>query len=284
MIKEDIWSVGSDGKNYSRFRPGVQPGYFEKITNCLEGHQNYLDLACGPGTSFLKFKDLFSGVKIATDLSDAQLKELKAVFERESLGEENNCFILAGDSITIGNQIKEKFGEDIRFDLVTISQALHYFNYKDFCEMVSTDLLKPKGIFAVSGYFHIGFDFLDDPSKKLGDQAYALFYDPIDDHFIFDRKELRSGYKEKNLSQYFQKTLIINEMVESSLSTLESFLGYVKTFSGYNLYIQKNKDKEDFIDPLELMIGKIKEHEKETGVEVKEVYSKMYNFLYVFQN
>ena len=111
MKERDIWTLGGNDKNYAAFRPWPPSHFFSEILTLVREKNNYLDLACGPGTAFVKLQSHFKNMRVASDLSQAFLEQLKL-----SLSEKDpKIQIIHAD----GHQIQDHLEKDLKFDLVT---------------------------------------------------------------------------------------------------------------------------------------------------------------------
>lgn len=280
---KDIWNLGNISKNYINFRPSIPPHYFDKILSFCKNKYNYLDIACGPGNIVIDMHKHFEGAKVGIDNSPSQIGAFQKYIEEKSL-QNANIKVLLGDpreifSLTDDIKLKEQ-----KFDLVTCSQALHYFNYENICNYISKELLAPEGIFAVIGYSARGFDFPNDKSRKLGKKCFSTFYKPIKKYFTFNRNELEEAYNNQNLHNYFSKTIYEEETIITSAQNTSHYINYLKTFSAYQLYLEKHQKDSDFADPLENMIEEIIKYEKESKIKVENILTNFIFFLKIYSN
>lgn len=100
---------------YSRYRPSYPPELFDFILSYLERKEKAWDCATGNGQTAQELAKHFKNV-YATDISQAQLDNA-----------------ISATNIIYSLQAAEQtdFKED-QFDLVTVSQALHWFNFERF--------------------------------------------------------------------------------------------------------------------------------------------------------
>src|SRR5215470_9845268 len=132
---------------YSAYRPSYPASLFAYLAQCCPEHQVVWDCACGNGQATLGLAEQFDRV-IATDASPQQVAAAPS-----------------RDNVTYRVARAEDSGiEPSSLDLVTVAQALHWFNLDDFYREV-TRVLKPSGILAVWTYGVIHVD--DAPADAL---------------------------------------------------------------------------------------------------------------------
>lgn len=129
---KDHFSTQSSG--YSRYRPGYPDALFQYLASISPGHSIAWDCATGSGQAALGLAGYFDQV-IATDASDHQVA---------------NAF--ARDNVAYRVAPVEQVGlPDQVVDLVTVAQALHWFDREVFFKEVRR-ILRPGGVIAVWSY------------------------------------------------------------------------------------------------------------------------------------
>lgn len=132
MPKLDLFSDKSD--LYAKARPQYPSSLFEFLATQVPTNIKAWDCATGNGQAALGLANYFREV-YATDLSAQQIE---------------NSF--KKDNITYSAQLAESTDfENESFDLITVAQALHWFDYEKFWPE-ALRVLKPNGIFAAWGY------------------------------------------------------------------------------------------------------------------------------------
>ena len=131
-MSADYFSAGS--LDYVRYRPRYPAPWFNWLVSQCAGRNLAWDCACGSGQATEELAKRFCRV-IGTDASEGQLRNAPMIPNVEwRLGRGAECGLVAGC-----------------VDLVTVAQALHWFDLARFwaeCHQV----LKPSGIVAVWGY------------------------------------------------------------------------------------------------------------------------------------
>lgn len=138
----------------------------------------------------------------------------------------------------------------LKFDLITVGQALHWFDVDKFMAH-SKSMLNPQGKLACLGYY---VDRIDSSEHQIH-QHYETFYAKVKPMFDFNRDELHNGYTDTRytFSKHFENVKRLHESETTEL-TRDAFIGYMKTYSGYNTYLEKNKD-----DPIKELEEGLKE-------------------------
>ena len=129
---KDLFST--QAQTYARFRPTYPPELYDFVLGQVRGRAVAWDCATGNGQVAVELAKQFRRVE-ATDLSKNQLAQ--------AVRTENVHYQVA-------NAANSPFNEE-SFDLVTVGQALHWFNSDGFHREVAR-VLKPGGVFAAWGY------------------------------------------------------------------------------------------------------------------------------------
>ena len=211
---------------YAAFRPTYQADLYDFIFAQVKNKGTAWD--CGTGNGQVArdlaphFKEVF-----ATDSSVNQIKNAPAV---------SNIYY------SVSHAEKTSFPEST-FDLITVGQAIHWFNIPEFYkEVIRT--AKSKAILAVWGYglLHISppldemiADFYEniigpywDTERKLVDDHYSTIPFPFEE---FHTPEFRFSFE----------------------WTIDELEGYLTTWSSVRKFIQAND-----INPVESLINRIK--------------------------
>src|ERR1700704_3355099 len=130
---------------YSAFRPSYPPALFDYLAQLCRERQSAWDCACGNGQAALAIAERFESV-IATDASPQQLAAAPAnakVTYRVARAEDSGI-------------------ESGSVDLVTVAQALHWFDLDSFYGEVQR-VLVPAGVVSVwtYGVLHVEGDAID---------------------------------------------------------------------------------------------------------------------------
>ena len=160
----------------------------------------------------------------------------------------------AADNIIYKEESAEKtsFG-DKQFDLITVAQAIHWFDFDAFYKEADR-ILKPGGVLAVLGY---GLFNTNAESKKILDHFYHDITGPYSDP---ERRYLDENYttipfplNEKEVKQ-FSNTFTW---------TFEQLTGYLETWSAVQHYIKKNGSS-----PLDIIKEELKDSWEKSDKQV----------------
>ena len=131
-MNKDLFST--QAAMYAKYRPAYPPALFEYILQFVSSHETAWDCATGNGQAALELAQHFRRVE-ATDISEAQI--LHAV-KHPSI----NYSVSSAEHTDFPHRT---------FDLVTVAQAYHWFDFSAF-EMEVKRVLKRSGVVAVWGY------------------------------------------------------------------------------------------------------------------------------------
>lgn len=269
---KDPFGFDTQGQNYDIYRPKYPAKFVEDIKTFTEEKGTYLDLAAGTGILFFELIDSFSKDCIAHDRSAKQLSV--AAEKLKTLTRPAPTSILECDAY----EIKEKLpSSDLKFNLVTIAQAFHWFEPYKMLDYVTKNLLSDKGVLALTGYFCEGFDYNylteDESFSKSGQRHYDEFYKIVKPHFDCDRDTLDAEYTDVKLEDYFEVIERCSIQTRREL-TFEEFQKYLGTYSGYNQLVEKSKGNAEFVDPHAKMFSDIRkelaDYEAKTGSKTKD--------------
>ena len=209
---KDNFSVQSDG--YRKFRPVYPNALYDEILSHVASYYSCWDCATGNGQIATVMAAKFKTVT-ASDISQAQLDKASSQ-----------------DTISYVNCRAEQtpFADDA-FDLITVGQAIHWFDFDAFNKEVLR-VSKPNGILAVIGY---GLMFSDEPFNeslmRFYDGTIGAYWDP-------ERKHIDSHYE--SIPFPFEKIELKQEHSIDVNWSLLQLQGYLNTWSSVNRYITRH--------------------------------------------
>jgi ubiquinone/menaquinone biosynthesis C-methylase UbiE len=220
-------NFSKQASSYSKYRPHYPDEMIEYLISFVNNKSIALDIATGNGQIAHKLSAFFEKV-YGTDISQKQLDNATQAF-----------------NIIYRLEPAEKTSfEDKTFDLITVAQAIHWFNFDQFYKEIYR-ILKPDGIFAVLGY---GL-FSTNPESDLILRNY--YYNIIGPYWDKERKYLDENYT----TIPFPFDEIKTESFENHFSwSFEELMGYLETWSSTQSYILKNES-----NPLDLIREELKE-------------------------
>ncbi len=210
---KDNFSKQSD--LYSKFRPGYPKQLFNFLIPLVPEKKIAWDCGTGNGQVAVKLSQYFKEV-YATDISASQI---------------NNAVTKSNIFYSVGNAEETLFADDT-FDLITIAQAIHWFDFIFFYNEVKKTL-KAGGIVAAIGYdvFRINkeIDFLiHEFYRKTTGSYWDIERKYIDRHYTtipFPFKEIETPDFLMNYNWEFNQVI-----------------GYLNTWSAVQHYIRKNNE------------------------------------------
>ena len=211
-------------KNYAKSRPDYPPELLAYLANLTPVHDLAWDCATGTGQAAIALAAHFNTV-IASDASAQQIQaaSLKSNIIYRVLPAEHTD--LAADSV----------------DLITVAQALHWFNFEDFYVEVNR-VLKPNGVLAAWCYT---LPRVCPEVDAIIDNLYLNITRPYWDN---RRNLIDEAYQ--TIPFPFTKIKTPDFVIEKAWC-LADFLNYLSTWSGLNTYRTQTKDNP--LDRLEAM-------------------------------
>ncbi|HUM47823.1 MAG TPA: class I SAM-dependent methyltransferase [Chitinophagales bacterium] len=201
--------------DYAKFRPHYPKELFDFLIPLVPEHQVAWDVATGNGQVANALADYFEEVK-ATDISANQLKHAiqKTNIKYSVEPAEHSSFA------------------DSTFDLITVAQAIHWFQFDAFYREVRRTL-KPHGIIAVIGYPLFTIDnIIDEIILHFYSETLHNCWDP-------ERKYLDEMYSTIPFPFPEIKTPDFSMTYEW---TLDELIGFLKTWSAVQHYMSKHHE------------------------------------------
>ncbi|OMO60089.1 Methyltransferase type 11 [Corchorus olitorius] len=174
-------------KQYAEGRPNYPPELFQLIASKTPEHDLAWDVGTGTGQAARSLGEIYKNV-IATDTSPTQL-EFAAKLPNIQYQQTSPVMSMA--------ELEGKVGTESSVDLVTISQAIHWFDLPVFYKQVKWVLKKPNGVIAAWCYttpeVNDSMDkilqrfyenpYWDHPQRKMVDDKYMSIdfpFEPVD--------------------------------------------------------------------------------------------------------
>lgn len=207
--------VGSDlSERYFKYRPKLPLEHVKTIVGRLGRRPEFwLDVGCGPGTStqqIVGHADRILGV----DVSQTQVDVANRTLKQESLS-------------FVQGSCEKLPAEDCSVDVVTVVQAVHYFDLPAFFEEVDR-VLKPGGILGLVS-FSIGPFCVDSPTLK---QAANCITDLFIQSVLPEQAKLLSeSYKNMELPYPDRRD---DQVAMVTSWSLQDYLEVCMTFSQVN--------------------------------------------------
>ena len=212
MSKAGLFSTVA--REYANFRPGYPPELFEWLARISPAHDVAWDCGCGSGQASVALAGHFETVH-ATDISPEQLAAARrhpgvrySVAPAERSG-------LADDSV----------------DLVTVAQALHWFDVEAF--YAEAKRVARRGA-ALVVWSYPRPQFVD---AELDHRFNAFYTDVVGDYWPPERRHIEAWYR--TLPFPFEEMTPPSFGIELSWN-LQQVTGYVSSWSATVRYIEAN--------------------------------------------
>lgn len=214
---KDLFSYQSG--DYRKFRPDYPPEFLEEIIS-HSGHRRHAwDCGTGNGQVAVSLGKYFEYVK-ATDISTSQL---------------DNALQANNVSYQTSRAEQTEF-EPGSFDLITVAQAVHWFDFDAFYSEVKR-VGHPDGILALWGY---GLLRIEPAIDRLIDNFY---YKIIGSFWDKERKYIEDAYR--SIPFPFSEIHLSTDYFIEKEFTRESLAGYLGTWSAV-----RNFKKSTGSDPI----------------------------------
>ncbi len=211
---------------YKKYRPGYPGELFQYLNSLTAAHDLAWDCATGNGQSALGLSNYFTKV-YATDASVQQLENASAkpniIYKKEKA---ENCSL-----------------KNASADLITVAQAVHWFNFDKFYDEVKR-VLKPEGVVAVWTYT---LPFI---SEEIAAEINYFHDNVVGEFWQKENKLVSDEYKSLPFPFEEVKTPDFNFKKEITLNDL---LGLFKSWSA----VQRYKD-QTYEDPVKLIEKKLR--------------------------
>jgi len=165
---QDLFSRQSD--QYAKYRPTYSAELYDFVLAHVPGREVAWDCATGNGQVAGELAKHFQRV-IATDLSESQLAEAKRA--------ENIDYQAAS--------AENSLQADYSFDLVTVGQALHWFDFEAFYAEVRR-VMRPGGVLAVWGYELLNI------SPEIDALILDFYENVVGSYWAYERRYLQERY------------------------------------------------------------------------------------------
>ena len=211
---------------YAQFRPHYPDEMIAWIVSFVRTKNTALDLATGNGQVARKLSAFFDTV-YATDISEQQLKNA-----------------IPTENIIYKKQSAEKTDfRDGQFDLITVAQAVHWFQFEIFYKEMYR-ILKPDGILAILGYG------LFETNTETDAILTHFYHNIVGPYWDAERKYIDENYE----SIPFPLNEIKTKKFKNGFTwTFEQLVGYLETWSATQHYKDKNGQ-----NPIDLIRDELK--------------------------
>ncbi len=200
-------------KDYAEFRPTYPTALFEYLSDISPEKKIAWDCATGNGQSAQELSKYFSQV-LATDASASQIEQ--------ATKQQNIIY-----SVAVAEKTSIETGS---VDLVTVAQALHWFDQEKFFLEVKR-VLKPKGVLAVWSYNLLNI------RPEIDDLINHFYAETLESYWQPERKMVEQGYAE--ITFPFEQIEAPDFAMKQEWDCSQ-LLGYLGTWSAVKKYKQEN--------------------------------------------
>ena len=206
-------NFSSQAEQYAGFRPHYPKALYDFIFSHVQNFDTALDVATGNGQAASVLADGFTKV-YATDISKKQLDNA-----------------VQKSNIIYSIEAAEQFSfPDDSFDLITVAQAIHWFDFDKFYTEVKRTL-NDDGLIVVIGY---GLIRVNDEVNAIIDHFYK---DVIGSYWDKERKHVDEEYR--TIPFPFNEITSPNLFIEYEW-TLDHFINYLGTWSAVQHFIKEH--------------------------------------------
>lgn len=220
-------NFSSQSAEYAVYRPTYPQELYDFLFSLVNEKDAAWDCATGNGQVARILAQHFQKV-YATDISEKQLSQALQLPNILYKVESSDRADVPDDS----------------FDLVTVAQAIHWFNFEAFYAEVKRTL-KPDGVIAVFGY---GLMLID---KKVDQVIHKLYEDILGKYWDSERRYIEEGYK--TIPFPFEEVTAPHFQIKTTWS-FSQMIGYLNTWSSLQHYKKANER-----NPLEYLMIELKD-------------------------
>jgi ubiquinone/menaquinone biosynthesis C-methylase UbiE len=206
-------NFSTQSEQYVKFRPTYPDELYQFLLPLVKTKDAAWDCGTGNGQVAQELSKHFKKV-YATDISE---KQIKNAIQRE------NIFY------KVESAERTSF-PDKSFDLITVAQAIHWFDFGAFYKEVERTI-KPNGVLAVIGY---GLLSIDEDTDKIINRFYHEIVGPYWDK---ERKYVDEYYR---TVPFPFKEIEPPKLYNIYEWNIEHLIGYVETWSAVQHYIKVN--------------------------------------------
>lgn len=228
----------TQSSDYSKYRPDYPQELYDFILSELKERKTAWDCGTGNGQAAIILSEYFEKV-YATDPSAEQIKN--ASFKKNI-----EYRIASAENSTL---------HDKSIDLITVAQALHWFDFDKFYSEVRR-VSKPNALLAIWSYETCQID------AEIDKIFSRIYKEILVEYWALERRHVENAYRDIPFHFNDVKEKIFQMKKQWNL---DDFMGYLSTWSAVQKYIKTNGS-----NPLELVKN---DFEKSWGnsATVKEV-------------
>jgi ubiquinone/menaquinone biosynthesis C-methylase UbiE len=228
-VKEIQDNFSKQSSFYKKYRPNYPIELINDILRITSGRDYCWDCGTGNGQVAIELSNHFKTV-YATDSSE---KQIVNAFKRENI------------EYSVGRSEETAFNKS-QFDLITVAQALHWFDFKAFNQEINR-VAKNGATVAIWGY---GLLRIETSIDLLIERFYK---DTIGPYWNKERKYVDAEYA--TIALDFKEISLKKKYQIKTKWTLEDLEGYLNSWSSVQNYIAKHSE-----NPIDEIIERIGQH------------------------
>jgi hypothetical protein len=209
-MSKDLFS--KQAKLYAKYRPDYPPELIRYILQFVQENNKAWDCATGNGQAAGLLSPYFKKIE-ATDISEKQLQQAPRY---------------SNVSYSVSTAESTKFPPN-SFDLITIAQAYHWFNFALF-HAEATRVGKPGAVIAAWGY-----SLIQSKHAQIDDLIKYFYVDVTGEYWDNERKYVDLHYE--SVAFDFE-ALPTKDFIIEVKWTRDDLLGYFNTWSSVQNYIK----------------------------------------------
>jgi ubiquinone/menaquinone biosynthesis C-methylase UbiE len=212
-MKKAIDNFSTQAKIYQKFRPVYPPRLYNFILSQVRNRQKAWDCGTGNGQVALVLAEHFEQVA-ATDISENQINNAprKENIQYEVVRAEQTNFQAA------------------TFDLITVAQAIHWFDFDAFFEEVYR-VGKEGSVIAVFGYGLLKIE------SEIDEQIDHFYTNIIGPYWNIERRHIDKAYE--SVPFPFETIPVTETFFIETNWTVAQLEGYLNTWSSVQRFIKK---------------------------------------------
>jgi SAM-dependent methyltransferase len=211
---------------YVQFRPTYPKTLYDFILNNVAQKTLAWDCATGNGQVAVELSLFFDQVYA----SDISAKQLANAPQKENI-------------IYLEEPAEKTSFKDDSFDLITVAQGIHWFNFEEFFKEVKR-VLRPNGLFLAVGYG------LMSVSPAIDKVIFKLYSDILGKYWDEERKHIDNNY---NSIPFPFSPIESPSLFITTRWDFAQLVGYLETWSSLQHYLKAHHK-----NPIDLIIGDLK--------------------------
>ncbi|KAK9735524.1 hypothetical protein RND81_04G210300 [Saponaria officinalis] len=216
---------------YVEARPDYPNEWYSWFADRTPNHSLAWDVGTGNGQAAVAVAEYYDQV-IATDISEAQIK--RAIHHPR-------VKYLHNPSTFSNNELTTLLGPENSFDLITVAQAVHWFDLEIFYKTANRFLKKPGGILAVWCYNDVVVSPTFDPIMTRFHKTTLPYWNPKIQYVFDGYKTLSFPYEDVGLGKE-------GEPMELEIPKTVSFSGFIGMLRSWSAVVKAKESGVDLVN------------------------------------